>query len=97
MDGKWKVCFPLRQEHKRTDRQRNTGLMAPRHHDDHGVPQTDRPARRPSMEAAGRGWFGSSSRDPPFVARLVAGPSVGFNPPQIDPTRKAYMYDFRNT
>lgn len=59
--------------------------MAPRHHDDHGVPQTDRPARRPSMEAAGRGWFGSSSRDPPFVAR------------QIDLTRKAYMYDFRNT
>lgn len=86
MDG-WKVesALSLRQEHKRTDRQRNTGLMAPRHHDDHGVPQTDRPARRPSMEAAGRGWFGSSSRDPPFVAR------------QIDLTRKAYMYDFRNT
>ena len=42
------------------------------------------------MEAAGRGWFGSSSRALPL--RLVAGPPVGFNPPDrlTTQTRKAY-------
>ena len=62
MDGKWKVR-PRTQK----NRQRNTGNY--RNRPDHGVLLTDRPAHRPSMEAAGRGWFGSPSHDPPLAGR----------------------------
>ena len=75
MGGKWKVR-PRTQK----NRQRNTGLVSTMY---------PRRAGRP----IGPAWkllVVVGSEAPLMIlrnaARLVAGPSVGFNPPQIDPT-----------